>query len=190
MVFCFVIAGVFLSAGFMALHLKSQMKTKFAVLGLCVASSFLFVIGGVSAVLNMSYLFSPPRDLYSPYSSVLLNEATNTYSLMASHKYDGNHCISITVPERRETGKTGGAKLFMDCKFYDNGRLVLTRSDEEGVPFWKGDSYGYQYCYYDKARVVSTTTVIRVDVILTGNVREFLRENKGAVLSVGKASDK
>ena len=92
------------------------------------------------------------------------------------------------MPFKRNIGETGIIKLNMNCKIYNGVELIFHKENIQGSPFW-GDNFGYSYFQYEVPYILPRSIPLQVEILLIGNITEFLFENKGAQLVIEKFSD-
>jgi len=140
----------------------------------------------------MVNLFFPPDDLYSPLASVPLSESQTVYSLTFQHKYPGNHVLAIKIPSgyKHPNDKEGKAMLGMHYKIFDGSKLICEENYKDGIPAWGIHKiYAFWYWYYKVPQDLPRSVSLQIEITLLGDVAQFLEENKGAKLVIGKKSD-
>jgi len=133
-------------------------------------------------------LIFPPDDLYKALAEEKLSPAKTIYVFNISHKYVGNHGISIIVPSSSGPDFNNKEPLKVTTRFLRGGKIVL-ESKESGSQFWGNDTYGFDYSYYTVPKDLPVSEPLTVEVTIHGDIDAFLKENKAAKVAVKKMSD-
>lgn len=133
-------------------------------------------------------LIFPPDDLYKALAEEKLSQAKSIYVLNISHKYVGNHGISIIVPSSSGPDFKNKEPLKVTTRFFKGGKITL-ESNQSGSQFWGNNEYGFDYSSYTVPRDLPVSEPLRVEVTIHGDIDAFLKQNKAARVAVKKMSD-
>lgn len=133
----------------------------------------------------------PPPDLYQTLAEEKLSSDKMVYTLKVSHKYVGNHGISITIPASIPVG-SGVEKdaIEISSRFFSGSKMILEKPKEKAMRhFWGTSTYGFHFNDYVVPTEVPTYEQLLVEVTVHGNFKKFLDQNKMAIITVSKFSD-
>jgi len=138
-----------------------------------------------------NFLF-PPDDMHLQIVSTPLSEESTVYPLAFTNKYPGNYSISIQIPSgyKRPAHEEAKTILGMHCRIFDGSKLVREELHKDGEPVWGAHKiYAFSYWYYKVPQDLPRSVPLQFEITLLGDIAQFLAENKGAKLVIGKGSD-
>lgn len=134
-------------------------------------------------------LVCPPDDIYKALAEESLSPTKTIYSFKISHKYVGNHGISIIVPSSNGPDFKNKEPLKVTTRFF-RGKKIALESNQSGSQFWGNDEYGFDFSHYTVPRDLPVSELLTVEVTIHGDIDAFLKQNKDARVAVKKMSDK
>jgi len=133
-------------------------------------------------------LVSPPKDLFEPLAMQEISPNQQEYDFVIKHKYVGNHVIDISV------GRLGSMdKLKNDfkvrCIVQKDGQVLYDETLDKGWSYWGGSSDGLTFQRYRVPQDLPIDTLLKVKVIIEGDLNSFVSDYGPTKLIIRKGSD-
>jgi hypothetical protein len=137
---------------------------------------------------TLSFLF-PASDLYSPLVEKTLSPEMRDYNFDLSHKYVGNHVVSVEVVSDAPVNWDYEESLNVIIKVKNGDTVIFTDSANQGSPYRGKRRSGFSYVRYSVPGDIPVSKNLAMEVFFDKGLPQFLKKYKSANIIVRKTSD-
>jgi len=139
---------------------------------------------------KLSFLFSEPKDLWTPLAEESLSKNKKEYNFTFAHKYVGNHNIEIIFSNKSlDVGKINKNDIRLTAAFYKDTKMLFSETTSYIGTFVGPRGKGLTYIRYSLPEDLPVNNELHVNIEITGNSEEFINKYGSAKIIIKKGSD-